>query len=82
MDPASDRRSDSVTVLVRTNDELSPGSARDYIQWRENTTALPPIHPQGGTVFLYYNDSPGKEGEPLVYVYPIGFIIDLWFSLV
>ena len=50
MDPASDRLSDSVTVLARTNEELSPGSARDYIQWRENTTALP-IHPQGGTVY-------------------------------
>jgi hypothetical protein len=61
MDPTSDSKSESIPVIARTNQELTPACARDLIQSKENATTLPPINPVGGTVFLYYNS--GKEGD-------------------
>ena len=50
-----------VPVIVRTTQEITPSSARDYIECKENATTLPPVRPEGGTVFLYYNS--GKQGK-------------------
>ena len=61
MDPTSDSKSESIPVIARANQELTPACARDLILSKENATTLPPINPVGGTVFLYYNS--GKEGE-------------------
>ena len=62
LNPDMDLGSEEAEIpLVRTNQELSATSARDFLQTKEHVTALPPINPLGGTVFLYH--SPGKEGE-------------------
>ena len=58
MEPESE---EGAIPLVRTNQELSATSAHDFLRAKEHVTALPPINPLGGTVFLYH--SPGKEGE-------------------
>ena len=51
-----------LTPFLKNAAEISPSVARDYLQTRDEECiiSLPPINPQGGNLFLYYN--PGKEG--------------------
>ena len=53
MDHASEEF--GIPVLEGTSQELSATSAHDFLRQKEKVTALPPINPVGGTVFLYYN---------------------------
>ena len=53
MDHASEEF--GIPVLEGTSQELSATSAHDFLRRKEKVTALPPINPVGGTVFLYYN---------------------------
>ena len=57
MDPSRDQ----IPVFLRTNEEISATSAHGFLRDKENTTDVPPIHPLGGTAFLYHN--PGRDGE-------------------
>ena len=52
MDHASEEF--GIPVLEGTSQELSATSAHDFLRQKEKVTALPPINPVGGTVFLYY----------------------------
>ena len=61
---------DGLTPFLKNAAEISPSTACDYLQTRDEECiiSLPPINPQGGNLFHYFN--PGKEGTyVLVNVY-------------
>ena len=69
---------DCSTSFLKNAAEISPAVACDYLQTRDKECiiSLPPINPEGGNLFHYFN--PGKEGTYICaceYVYVYMYII-------
>ena len=67
---------DCSTPFLKNAAEISPAVARDYLQTRDEECiiSLPPINPEGGNLFHYFN--PGKEGTyVLVNMYTYVYIL-------